>query len=105
MPTVTHLGVKFDVYAVGLLKDIRVLQRDRNWRKFKRSLGRVYVKASRGEWNDVQNYFNGYLAEPTNLSEFVSCGTGWTWNRAVRRFFRDNTIRFKSDDTGAARDN
>lgn len=105
MPYITHLGVKFDVYAVGLLADIRILQRDHDWRKFKDCLGRVYVEARNGEWNDVQNYFNGYLAEPTNLSEFVSCGTGWTWRRAVRRFFRHNTIRFKSDDNGAARSN
>ena len=98
--TETRHGVNFDIYPVGLLHDLQVLRRrkcKRNWRKLYDELKRTYQYAFVGNWRPVKNHFNGYLAEPTNLSTFTRCGSGWTKKRAVDSFFRYNTIRFKSD--------
>lgn len=98
MPKVTHNGVQFEVYAVGLLHDFRVWRRNpckRTLRMLYSHMKDPYRQFFKGDYHAAKNHFNGYLAEPENLSYFVSCGTGWTWRRAVRNFFKRNPVFYK----------
>lgn len=76
-------------YPVGLLHDIK-------HHTVKRGLNRLLETAKAGHWQEVRNYFNGYLAEwhyPPEMS-MSRCGSGWTRRAAIRRLgkyiVRDN---------------
>lgn len=95
MPKITHHQVQFEVYAVGLLRDLLAVRRNpckRTWRALYRHMKDPYKQFLKGDYHAAKNHFNGYLAEPENLSYFVTCGTGWTWRRAVRSFFAKNPV-------------
>ncbi len=92
-------GAEIDVYAVGLLHDLRLLVgRLRHpdpdnpysvspWRSFRYHLKvGIWARARAGEWRTLRNYFNGYLAEHQDGRS--SAGRGWSQRAAVRRLAR-----------------
>lgn len=71
------MSKKPDIYAVGLLRDLKSLQSGRwNIRQFLFWFFRSWHRRS---------YWNGYLAESENKSR---CGRGWTKRAALRRWER-----------------
>jgi hypothetical protein len=78
-----------DVYAVGLLNDLKRFRRDwwvsGRWYALRhlarRVCWRTVGRARRGDWRAVRMYFNGYLAE-CNLPCAERAGHGWTRTRA-----------------------
>jgi len=89
-------NTEVDVYAVGLLHDLRLLAgRLRHpdpenpymvspWRSFRYHLKRgTWDRARAGKWRALRNYFNGYLAEHADGGS--NAGRGWTRRAAVRR--------------------
>lgn len=94
-----------DVYAVGVLWDLRTVYRYLRNRRQLRARGvqvgfqvRKHIKyvfrgpwrnIKKGKWREAKNCFNGYLAEPTPFPEGLRrCGSGWTRKRALRRLYR-----------------
>lgn len=72
----TVLGI--DIYAVGLLSDIKRKRVRRGLRSF------LWDYAIKGRnWRAARNYFNGYLAECQHGGH--NAGRGWTKRAALRR--------------------
>ena len=102
---VANLG-KIDIYAVGLLHDLaqfihtpaRSHARSMLWYR----LHYPFKQARAGKWRAVRQWFNGYLAEPSEWPEGLTrCGTGWTRGRAYRDLQRRALAALGSE---AARD-
>jgi hypothetical protein len=76
-----------DVYPVGLFRDLRQFRyrgQQRRVRRLVSALRYPYRQARKGDWRAVENYFNGYLAEPYEFPPGVTrCGSGWTRRRAL----------------------
>jgi hypothetical protein len=73
-------GREFDVYPVGLLRDL--IQFDDQFHlKNRRQALRTLWRHLRRSWRR-RNYWNGYLAEHRQLG--TRCGHGWTRSRAYR---------------------
>jgi hypothetical protein len=91
------LEAEVDVYAVGVLRDLRIAWRYarrgwwlRAWDQFRR-VPRHPVRHIRArQWRELRNDFNGFLAEPTwrGEPEWTRAGTGWTRRRALRNLAR-----------------
>lgn len=90
-----------DVYPVGVLSSVRRLwrvythpslppvARRHAWRHLRADVRRTLTLARNGEWRNLKNHFNGYLAEPTPLPGGLRrCGSGWTRRRALRSLER-----------------
>lgn len=83
---------EIDIYAVGLLADLRRLVHSpeplaQRLHRFRRDLRSPARSVRARDWWAVRRYLNGYLAEPsvwpTNI-DVRRCGTGWTRGRAYR---------------------
>jgi hypothetical protein len=85
---------EIEVYAVGLLADLRRLVHSpeplpQRIRRFRFDLGYPRRQARARNWRAVKNYLNGYLCEPAVWPSGVTrCGTGWTRGRAYRDLAR-----------------
>lgn len=86
-----------EVYAVGVLADLK-----RDWRMvmklrkrpvhMRRCLRYIARQVRARNWRAVKNSFNGYLAEPYDMSGVTRCGTGWTKRRAMRSLRRQYAV-------------
>ncbi|MEU5323041.1 hypothetical protein AB0G67_40755 [Streptomyces sp. NPDC021056] len=78
------------IYSVGLLHDlslfVHAVDRAEARRRLRGSLLREWDRIKARKWREAKNYFNGYLAEHSELG--TRCGTGWTRGRAYRDLAR-----------------
>lgn len=83
---------EFDIYAVGLLRDLRRLRVTGEWGGLRYGLRYLGRRCRDRNWRGARGYFSGYLAEPERLSaaEWHCAGHGWTRGGAVRSFWRRN---------------
>ena len=81
---------EISIYAVGLLADLRDFVHSpaplpSRLRTLRLRLRYPIRQARARNWRAVDNYLNGYLAEPSSWPPGVTrCGTGWTRGRAYR---------------------
>ena len=78
-----------DIYAVGLLADLRDFvhnpDRDEARRHLRYALRRPARYIRTRKWRELRKYLNGYIAEPRDWpAGLIRCGTGWTRGRAYR---------------------
>jgi hypothetical protein len=82
----TDVG-EVDIYAVGLLHDIRLAVGGLRARGHRFHFARKLPRRLRSSWRK-SSYWNGYLAEPAaiadGLNTWTRCGHGWTKKRALR---------------------
>lgn len=86
-----------DVYPVGMLSSLQraynTAFHGRLWANafwvLRLAFRRLWRNIRAGNWREVKNTFNGYLAEPTPFPEHMTrCGSGWTKKRALRSLRR-----------------
>lgn len=86
--------VEIEVYAVGLLADLRnfvhgVEPLPKRLRTLRFRLRYPIRQVRSRNWRGLKSYLNGYLCEPAAWPPGVTrCGTGWTRGRAYRDLAR-----------------
>lgn len=95
-------GLNVDIYPVGVLDDIQGAYRTIRcvgdyrsaYRKLRYTARGLVGRARAGQWREIRNSFNGYLAEPVDFPEGLTrCGSGSTRARAMRslrRYYRSD---------------
>jgi hypothetical protein len=98
---------EFDVYAVGLLADLRDFVHSpeplpKRLRTLRVRLRSPILRARARNWRGVKSYLNGYLCEPAEWPPGLRrCGTGWTRGRAYRDLMRRTQRAATEGDTNA----